>query len=211
MVRKSAFDDFMTAVRILGLLLLLGASARSAESEPFSDGGSPAITEPNGSDRPSVDRSKPAAGPSFPLSPRGHPAHEPSLGKGGGHAGLPTSLASVGSSLAVVLGLFLVVAWLLRKGTPGDCPVLPKEAVEVLGRAPLTARQQVHLIRLGSKLVLVCVTPGGVEALSEVADPAEVDHLAGLCRQSLPNSSTAAFRQVIQQFTGGSTPEATHA
>lgn len=112
------------------------------------------------------------------------------------------SLVTVGSSLAIVLGLFFVVAWMLRRTTPGNSALLPGDVVEVLGRTPLASRQQVHLIRLGSKLVLISVTPAGVEALSEVTDPEEVVRLTGLCRQAQPNSSTAMFRQMLDQFTG---------
>jgi flagellar biogenesis protein FliO len=112
-----------------------------------------------------------------------------------------SSLITVGSSLAVVLGIFFVVAWVMRRTTPGNCPALSSEVFEVLGRAPLAARQQVHLVRLGRKLVLLCISPGGVEALSEVTDPDEVTHLAGLCQRTRPDSATAAFRQVFQRFS----------
>jgi flagellar biogenesis protein FliO len=111
------------------------------------------------------------------------------------------SITSILAALGVVLGLFFAVAWLMRRGTPGNYGLLPSEVVEVLGRLPLAARQQVHLIRVGSKLVLICATPAGVEALTEVTDPDEVARLAGLCRQTQPNSSTALFRQFFQQFT----------
>jgi hypothetical protein len=50
--------------------------------------------------------------------------------------------------------------------------------------------------------LLVSVTPAGVETLTEVTDPDEVAHLAGLCRQSQPGSSSAAFRQVFSQMAG---------
>ena len=118
------------------------------------------------------------------------------------HRGGPQGLLTVVSSLGVVLGLFLIVAWAMRRATPGQSGLVPGEVVEVLGKAPLANRQQVYLIRLGSKLVLVSVTPAGVEALSEVTDPEEVQRLTGLCRQAQPNSSTAMFRQVLRQFTG---------
>jgi flagellar biogenesis protein FliO len=78
---------------------------------------------------------------------------------------------------------------------------LTGEVFEVLGRAPLAARQQVHLVRLGAKLVLLSVSPAGVEALSEVTDPDEVIRLAGLCQRVRPDSATAAFRQVFQRFS----------
>ena len=70
----------------------------------------------------------------------------------------------------------------------------------MLGRASLATRQQVHLVRCGSKLLLVSVTPTGVETLTEITDPEEVDQLAGLCRGAQPGSATAVFRHVFQQF-----------
>ncbi len=78
--------------------------------------------------------------------------------------------------------------------------MLPKEVFEIIGRAPLGARQQVQLLRCGSKLLLVSITPQGTETLTEVTDPVEVDRIAGICRQGNPKSSTAAFRQVFQQM-----------
>jgi flagellar biogenesis protein FliO len=137
----------------------------------------------------------------IPLAPPSRPGQrekDPAKPK----AGLDTSsLITVGSSLAVVLGLFFVVAWVMRRTAPGDCPVLPNEVFEVLGRAPLATRQQAHLVRLGAKLVLLSISPGGVETLSEVTDPDEVSRLAGLCQRSRPDSATAAFRQVFQRFS----------
>lgn len=114
----------------------------------------------------------------------------------------PSSLLKVAGGLGAVLGLFLIVAWAMRRVAPANPPLLPSEVLEVLGRAPLAGRQQVHLIRLGRKLVLVSVTPAGVETLSEVTEPEEVDRLAGICRQAVPGSATAAFREVLQQVVG---------
>jgi len=109
-------------------------------------------------------------------------------------------MITVGGSLAIVLGLFLVVAWALRKTAPRGSLVLPKEVFDILGRAPLGARQQVQLLRCGNKLLLVSITPGGAETLTEVTDPVEVDRLAGICHQAHPKSATTAFRQVFQQM-----------
>lgn len=110
------------------------------------------------------------------------------------------SLVTVGSSLALVLGLFFVVAWFMRRTGPRGAALLPTEVVEVLGRAPLAGRQQMHLLRFGGKLVLVCLSPDGVQSLTEITEPDEVTRLAGLCHQAHPNSATAVFRQVFQQF-----------
>ena len=110
------------------------------------------------------------------------------------------SLVTVVGSLAVVVGLFLVVVWGMRRTLPGHVPTLPKEVVDVLGRAALASRQQVYLLRCGNRLLLVSVTPAGVETLTEIVDPLEVDRLAGLCVQSRPDSTTAAFHQFFHQF-----------
>jgi flagellar biogenesis protein FliO len=111
-----------------------------------------------------------------------------------------TAMLTVGGSLSIVLGLFLVVAWAMRKTAPRGSLRLPKEVFEILGRAPLGARQQVQLLRCGSKLLLVSITPHGTETLTEVTDPLEVDRIAGICQQGNPKSSTVAFRQVFQQL-----------
>jgi len=139
------------------------------------------------------------------LAPRGRGARTESSGKPGPVGGL-SSLLTIGSSLALVLGLFFVVAWVLRRASPRGSVLLPAEVVEVLGRAPLAGRQQMHLLRCGNKLLLVCVTPEGAETLTEITDPDEVTRLAGLCRQAQPNSATTAFRQVFQQFAKETKP-----
>ncbi len=64
----------------------------------------------------------------------------------------------------------------------------------------MSGRQQLHLLRLGNKLVLVSISQTGVETLSEVTDPLEVDRLTGLCYQTHPQGATANFRHVLQSF-----------
>lgn len=110
------------------------------------------------------------------------------------------SLVPVFGSLGVVLGLFFLVMWVLRRGMPKSSQSLPTEVVEVLGRTALGSRQHAHLLRCGNKLLLVSLSATGAETLTEVTDPIEVDRLAGLCRQSQPHSATATFRNIFQQF-----------
>lgn len=112
------------------------------------------------------------------------------------------SVVTVISSLAVVLGLFFITAWLMRRTGPGGLASLPNDVFESLGRAQLSNRQQVHLVRCGTKLLLVSVTADGAETLTEIDDPDEVTRLAGLCKANQAGSTTAAFRQVLHQFAG---------
>jgi flagellar biogenesis protein FliO len=122
-------------------------------------------------------------------------------------SGWSTLLSALGS-LAVVLGLFLGVVWFLRRTSPKSMTALPSEVFEVLGRSPLAARQQAQLVRCGNKLLLISVTAGGAETLTEITEPAEVERLVGLCQQARPNSASASFRNLFSQFGSDSQSEA---
>ena len=120
-------------------------------------------------------------------------------GRSGSVSPLPSLLTMI-FSLAVVLSVFLGLAWVMRRSLPPGTRLLPAEVVEVLGRIPLAGRQQAHLVRCGNKLLLLAVSPGGAETLTEITDPVEVDRLAGLCRQSDPQSTTTSFRHVFEHL-----------
>lgn len=117
-----------------------------------------------------------------------------------------SAVTTVGGSLALVLGLFLIIAWCARRFTPGGTAILPKEAVELLGRTSLATRQQAHLVRVGNKLLLVAISPAGAETLTEITEPTEVEHLTALCRRGKPSSSTIAFRQALTELANEPAP-----
>ena len=83
--------------------------------------------------------------------------------------------------LAVVIGGYLGLVWLLRVINPAGSGAIPREALEVVGSSPLNNKQNLQLIRLGSKLMLMIHGPDGVQPVGEVSDPAEVEHLLALC------------------------------
>ena len=111
------------------------------------------------------------------------------------------SFTTAGAGLAIVLGLFLVCMWLLRRSGPKPTSPLPKEVVAVLGRVPLATRNFAHLLQVGNKLVLVAITPDGVSPITEVSDPGEVQRLLGLCLRGSKHSTTAEFHNVLEQLT----------
>jgi flagellar protein FliO/FliZ len=117
-----------------------------------------------------------------------------------------SALTTVGGSLAAVLGLFLIIAWCARAFSPAGAALLPKEAVELLGRTSLAARQHAHLVRVGNKLLLVAISPTGAETLTEITDSTEVEHLTALCRRGKPSSSTLAFRQALTELANEPAP-----
>jgi flagellar protein FliO/FliZ len=120
---------------------------------------------------------------------------------------LPSStdkaMTTVVSGLAIVIGLFLLFMWVTKRNAPKSMLALPGEVVEVLGRAPLNAKQQMQLVRLGNRLLLLAMSPDSAETLAEISDPAEVDRLTAICRQNAPGSVTETFRQVLAELGNG--------
>lgn len=121
--------------------------------------------------------------------------------------GIPRgTIYKIASALAIVVGLFLMLAWLLRRGARNNASTLPADVVCVLGRVPLATRQFADLLHVGNKLVLVSSSPAGPATLTEVTDPTEVDRLVGLCRQADPHSTTKSFEQVFRQLARDPAP-----
>jgi len=107
------------------------------------------------------------------------------------------ALTTVGASLGIVIGAFLLLVWGLKRTNPKSSQLLPDEVLEVLGRKPMGGRVGLQLLRLGNKLILVAVTAEGAETLAEITDASQVDHLAGLCRQRHPSSITQSFQEIL--------------
>ena len=91
-----------------------------------------------------------------------------------------------------------------RSDVERDQSYLPKEAAEHLGRISLTQKVQLHLLRIGNRLVLLSVTADGATAITELTDADEVVQVLGACRRNDGKGSTAAFQQVLGGFLGGS-------
>jgi flagellar biogenesis protein FliO len=126
--------------------------------------------------------------------------NSPSTAAGGGSRSTAPLITTM-ASLAVVVGLFLLAMWLVRRHLPRGLGPLPSDVLEVLGRTTIGSRQPVTLVRLGDRLLLIATNPQGMETLSEITDPDEVTRLLGICQQAQPHSASTAFRQVFQQVS----------
>ncbi len=158
--------------------------------QPQADLASSRPTDAAGASESAHSASKPRASTPLPKPNRSQTSH---VRPTGGWQALTT----VGSSLAVVVGAFLLLVIALRRTQPKGTRPLPPEVLDVLGRKPLTPRTSLQLLRLGRKLVLVAVLPDGIEAVAEVTDPAEVDRLSGLCHQQSSHGISRSFAEIL--------------
>lgn len=106
----------------------------------------------------------------------------------------------VAGSLALVLVLFFALVAVLKRGMPAQGGKLPAAVLEVLGQATLAGKQQLHLLRCGDKLLLCCTTTTGVQTLTEICEPAEVERLSALCRGGEKRRAPAAPPKSTPEF-----------
>ena len=109
-------------------------------------------------------------------------------------------LMTTGLSLGLVLALFCAIVWLSKKSGGKANRALPNEIVEVLGVTAITPKQQMQLVRLGNKILLLSMTQQGVQPIGEVTDPEEVARICAVCQSNRPNSMSNTFRQVLNQL-----------
>jgi flagellar biogenesis protein FliO len=107
-------------------------------------------------------------------------------------------LGAAAFSLGIVFCGYFFVRVLTSSGRGRQRPGrLPRNVVELVGFVPLGARQQLQLVRLGSKLVLVAISANRTEPLAEVTDPVEVDQILAACQ-----SGPSALAGAISRWTG---------
>ncbi len=93
-------------------------------------------------------------------------------------------LARVGVALAIVLSLVFVMRWAGRRFL-GDSAAAGRanQSVRVVSRTALAPRQQVLVLQVGQRLLIVGNTGTNLSALGEITDADEVAALLGQLRQ----------------------------
>ena len=116
-------------------------------------------------------------------------------------AGSGSSLVSMGINLLLVLGLFLGAAWVFKKsGLSKTSGVVPNEVVQVVGRKAISGRQQLMVVKFGSKVLLVNNHQGEARTLSETSEPAEVQKILKACKSD-ESTRTAAGASRAESFS----------
>lgn len=122
--------------------------------------------------------------------------------------GSPESMAYTFGVLAILILGILICAKLVKRKNPSLGKSLPSEAFEVLGRKSLNVRQSIMLFRCGSKILVVGATEDGLNTLTEITDPVEVDFLSGLCRsEETSGNASEMFRSLFSKSISPNKPQ----
>jgi flagellar biogenesis protein FliO len=170
------------AVALSALLILAGGARAAAETQAAAAQEAPAPTAETARSPEAIQ-----------FGPRSTPSGRSTAQRGTADNGL--GLGQVVWALAVVMALIFAMRWVGRHWfatSPSG-----SAAVTVLSRIPIAPRQQLLLLQVGRRLVLVGNTGAAMSALCEITDADEVAGLLGLLRQRPQESLASSFRSLF--------------
>ncbi len=101
---------------------------------------------------------------------------------GGGDTRTKKTIAKMVGGLAIVVALFIVIAMVFGK-RKHNVAGQSSSPIEILCRSMLNKSQQMQLIRLGNRLLLVASSEHRADTLAEIVDPAEIAEIEQMVRQ----------------------------
>lgn len=80
-------------------------------------------------------------------------------------------------AMAIVVGLIFAARWALKRWSPAKAAAKKSGPITVIAETSVGPRQQILLVRMGRRLVLVGNGPAGMSPLAEVTNADEVAEL----------------------------------
>jgi len=101
--------------------------------------------------------------------------------------------------LVVVLLLIAVMVVILKRAVPARRFLSGSGILQVVARTHVSPKQQILLVRLGRRLILVGVSPERIGTLTIVDDPEQVALLLGEAASAAPRSMNREFRESMRE------------
>lgn len=101
--------------------------------------------------------------------------------------------------LLAVLVLMLGMAWVIKRYLPARRLLPGAGVIQVVARTALSPKQQIVLVRLGGRFILVGVSPERMNTLTCVDDPQQAALLMGELASTRPGSISGGFAQSIDR------------
>ncbi len=114
-----------------------------------------------------------------------------------------SELLRVGFALVVVIGLMLLARGAARRfGGPLAGGGQPSGVIEVLGRYPIARSQQLVLLKMVGRVVLLHQCRAGVTTLTEITDPDEVATVLARVHTAQRSGSPGRFQGFLSRAVG---------
>src|ERR1700722_7645439 len=114
-------------------------------------------------------------------------------------------------ALSVVIGLILLLRSLLKRVFPGAIVGGRSQAVKVVARCPLGPKQQVLLLQVGRRVVVIGDSASQFNCLCQITDADEVSALLGQIRQDRTAMTGSPFTSWFTRATDAFTSEESEA
>lgn len=102
-------------------------------------------------------------------------------------------------SLAIVLSLIFILRWVSSYLMGNRGIVRGPEVIQIVSRKIVAPKQQMMLVQVGRRVVLVGNSGGQMNALAEIDDPEEIAELLGRAQTERPESITRAFGSLFKR------------
>jgi flagellar biogenesis protein FliO len=112
----------------------------------------------------------------------------------------------VALGLAAVLALIFVLRWVAKWAFPGVASARPTAAMRVLSRTCVSPKQQLLLVQVGRRVLVVGDSAGHLRGISEIADPDEAAALVAQITEEQSRSSARAFGSLFGRVRNGFEP-----
>jgi flagellar biogenesis protein FliO len=110
--------------------------------------------------------------------------------------------ARVAMALGAVIALILLMRWVARRFFGAAGPGRSTRAVQVLSRSPVTPRQQLVVLRVGRRLLVVADGGAQMSTLTEITDPDEVASLIGQLQDDHTDRAGKSFGSLFGKMRG---------
>jgi flagellar biosynthetic protein FliO len=111
----------------------------------------------------------------------------------------PFSMLRAVFSLVAVLALILIIAYLVRRFMPQMRTLNRRLGLEVVGRTPLGPKQSISLVKVGSKVMLVGMSPGHTTCLAMIDSPDEIALVLGQVASGYDNALESDFDETFMK------------
>lgn len=110
-------------------------------------------------------------------------------------------------ALGAVVAVIFLLRWLARRMFPSVGGMQSGRVVQVLSRSVLAPKQQVMVMKVGRRLLVVGDTGSNMNTLCEITDPDEVAILIGQVQQEQKGSITSSFSTLFGRASKAFDPD----
>ena len=123
-------------------------------------------------------------------------------GGAGGDESITGNIGNMAMSLLFVVGLIVVGVLVLRRLFPGMRGGNAGGPVQVIGKHFLSPKQQLFLVKIGSRVVVIGAAGGNLSQVCQITDAEEIASLVSQCEQAGSTSVSRSFRGLFASKRG---------